>query len=174
MRASCSGGPCRARAAARGAQADKLLIVTTGSQAEPRAMLSRAAYNGARQLKLTAGDLLLYSAKMIPGNEKRITKMLNAIAQTGPEIALAKGEGLHCSGHACREELLEANTASPPPSLTLLPRKSPLAHSIALPARKQVCRANMSQANERLRTPRAVEPLCASPSATHSRAEGLR
>lgn len=39
---------------------EKLLVVTTGSQAEPRAMLSRAAYNGARNLKLTTGDLLLY------------------------------------------------------------------------------------------------------------------
>lgn len=86
---------------------ERLLVVTTGSQAEPRAMLSRAAYNGARNLKLTSSDLLLYSAKMIPGNEKRITKMLNAIAQCGPEIAMARSENLHCSGHACREELLE-------------------------------------------------------------------
>lgn len=86
---------------------ERLLVVTTGSQAEPRAMLSRAAYNGARNLKLTSGDLLLYSAKMIPGNEKRITKMLNAIAQCGPEIAMSRSENLHCSGHACREELLE-------------------------------------------------------------------
>ncbi len=86
---------------------NKLLIVTTGSQAEPRAMLSRAAYNGAKNLKLTEGDLLIYSAKMIPGNEKRVMKMLNAIAQRGPELAVGRGEVLHSSGHAHRDELTE-------------------------------------------------------------------
>jgi beta-CASP RNase J family ribonuclease len=86
---------------------NKLLIVTTGSQAEPRAMLSRAAYNGAKNLRLTAGDLLIYSAKMIPGNEKRVMKMLNAIAQRGPELAVGRGEVLHSSGHAHRDELTE-------------------------------------------------------------------
>jgi mRNA degradation ribonuclease J1/J2 len=86
---------------------NKILVVTTGSQAEPRAMLSRAAYNGAKNLKLTQGDLLLYSAKMIPGNEKRVMKMLNAIAQRGPELAVGRGEVLHSSGHAHRDELTE-------------------------------------------------------------------
>ena len=85
----------------------ELLIVTTGSQAEPRAMLSRAAFNTARQLKLSSTDLLLYSAKMIPGNEKRIMKMLNAIAQRGPSLVIGRGENLHSSGHAHQEELVE-------------------------------------------------------------------
>ena len=86
---------------------NQLLIVTTGSQAEPRAMLSRAAYNAARQLRLGSTDLLLYSAKMIPGNEKRIMKMLNAIAQRGPSLVIGRGENLHSSGHAHQEELVE-------------------------------------------------------------------
>jgi beta-CASP RNase J family ribonuclease len=86
---------------------NKLLIVTTGSQAEPRAMLSRAAYNAAKNLRLTAGDLLIYSAKMIPGNEKRVMKMLNAIAMRGPQLAVGRGEALHSSGHAHRDELTE-------------------------------------------------------------------
>ena len=86
---------------------NQLLIVTTGSQAEPRAMLSRAAFNTARQLRLSSTDLLLYSAKMIPGNEKRIMKMLNAIAQRGPSLVIGRGENLHSSGHAHQEELVE-------------------------------------------------------------------
>lgn len=90
-----------------GYASNQLLIVTTGSQAEPRAMLSRAAYNGAKNLRLSQGDLLLYSAKMIPGNEKRVMKMLNAISQRGPELAVGRGENLHSSGHAHRDELTE-------------------------------------------------------------------
>ena len=86
---------------------NKLLIVTTGSQAEPMAKLSRAAFAGARDLRLADGDLLLYSAKMIPGNEKRVMKMLNAISSKGVAIAMGRGEALHASGHAHRDELTE-------------------------------------------------------------------
>ena len=85
----------------------KLLIVTTGSQAEPRAMLSRAAYGAAKGLKISDGDLLLYSAKMIPGNEKRVMKMLNALSQRGAALAVSRSENLHASGHAHTEELSE-------------------------------------------------------------------
>lgn len=85
----------------------KLLIVTTGSQAEPRATLSRAAYGAAKNLTIGDGDLLLYSAKMIPGNEKRVMKMLNALSHRGAELAVGRGEQLHASGHAHTEELSE-------------------------------------------------------------------
>ena len=86
---------------------NELLIVTTGSQGESRAQLSQAAFGGSRLITLQPSDLLLYSAKMIPGNEKRVMRMMNAIAQRGPEIAMRKEDGLHSSGHAYREELSE-------------------------------------------------------------------
>lgn len=51
-------------------------------------------------LKLAPSDLLLYSAKVIPGNDTRVIQMMNSIAAMGPEIAMGRGENLHTSGHA--------------------------------------------------------------------------
>jgi hypothetical protein len=77
------------------------------SQAEPRAQLAQAAFGSSRLITLHPDDLVLYSAKMIPGNEKRVMRMMNAIATRGPEIAMRKEDGLHSSGHAYRDELEE-------------------------------------------------------------------
>jgi mRNA degradation ribonuclease J1/J2 len=85
----------------------ELIIVTTGSQAEPRAQLAQAAFGSSRLITLHPDDLVLYSAKMIPGNEKRVMRMMNAIAMRGPEIAMRREDGLHSSGHAYRDELEE-------------------------------------------------------------------
>ncbi|XP_078182151.1 RNA-metabolising metallo-beta-lactamase family protein isoform X2 [Carex rostrata] len=84
-----------------------LLIVTTGSQAEPRAALNLASYGGAHSLRLTKEDVILYSAKVIPGNETRVMKMFNRISELGPTIVMGKDTGLHTSGHAYRDELEE-------------------------------------------------------------------
>lgn len=85
----------------------KLLIVTTGSQGEPNAQLSRAACGASPLLTLRKEDLLLYSAKMIPGNEKKVMRMMNQIAKIGPQITMKREDGLHSSGHAHRDELDE-------------------------------------------------------------------
>ncbi|XP_058102274.1 ribonuclease J-like [Magnolia sinica] len=84
-----------------------LLIVTTGSQAEPRAALNLASFGSSHSLKLGKDDMILYSAKVIPGNENRVMKMLNRITELGPTIVMGKNEGLHTSGHAYRGELEE-------------------------------------------------------------------
>ncbi|KAH6831532.1 RNA-metabolising metallo-beta-lactamase family protein [Perilla frutescens var. hirtella] len=84
-----------------------LLIVTTGSQAEPRAALNLASHGSSHSLKLNKEDLILYSAKVIPGNETRVMKMLNRVSELGPTIVMGKNELLHTSGHAHREELDE-------------------------------------------------------------------
>ncbi|CAL5375226.1 unnamed protein product [Camellia sinensis] len=84
-----------------------LLIVTTGSQAEPRAALNLASYGSSHSLKLSKEDLILYSAKVIPGNETRVMKMLNRISEIGSTIVMGKNEQLHSSGHGYREELDE-------------------------------------------------------------------
>ncbi|KAL9673321.1 hypothetical protein QQ045_029577 [Rhodiola kirilowii] len=84
-----------------------LLIVTTGSQAEPRAALNLASYGSSHSLKLTKEDVILYSAKVIPGNESRVMKMLNRISDIGSTIVMGRNEGLHTSGHAYRDELEE-------------------------------------------------------------------
>ncbi|GLT46925.1 hypothetical protein SLA2020_206520 [Shorea laevis] len=84
-----------------------LIIVTTGSQAEPRAALNLASYGGSHSFKLTKEDVILYSAKVIPGNESRVMKMLNRISEIGSTIVMGKNEGLHTSGHGYRGELEE-------------------------------------------------------------------
>lgn len=93
---------------------NELLIVTTGSQAEPRAALALAAREASHLLKLRSSDLLLYSAKVIPGNDTRVIQMMNKIAELGPEIAMSRDEGLHTSGHAYRDELEETLRATKP------------------------------------------------------------
>ncbi|KAI4303801.1 hypothetical protein MLD38_039394 [Melastoma candidum] len=84
-----------------------LLIVTTGSQAEPRAALNLASYGSGHSLKLNKEDVILYSAKVIPGNESWVMKMMNRIAEIGSNIVMGRTAGLHASGHGYREELDE-------------------------------------------------------------------
>ncbi|KAK6250233.1 hypothetical protein SCA6_004238 [Theobroma cacao] len=83
-----------------------LIIVTTGSQAEPRAALNLASYGSSHSFKLNKEDVILYSAKVIPGNESRVMKMLNRISEIGSTIVMGKNEGLHTSGHGYRGELM--------------------------------------------------------------------
>ncbi|KAL9335353.1 hypothetical protein Peur_072534 [Populus x canadensis] len=84
-----------------------LLIVTTGSQAEPRAALNLASYGSSHAFKLNKEDVILYSAKVIPGNESRVMKMMNRISEIGSAIVMGKNELLHTSGHGYRGELEE-------------------------------------------------------------------
>lgn len=77
---------------------DEILIITTGSQGEERSALNLAAHNAAKFLQLTEHDTLVYSAKQIPGNEKRVQRMMNNIAARGPEMIFNRD--LHSSGHA--------------------------------------------------------------------------
>ena len=72
------------------------------AQAEPRAQLALAAKQSSPNLKLDKSDLLLYAARIIPGNSTRVTQMMNDIAAQGPEIAMGRSDLLHTSGHAYR------------------------------------------------------------------------
>ena len=85
----------------------ELFVVTTGSQAEQRAALNLASEGASRNLTLQPDDFIIYSAKCIPGNEKRVQKMMNRISLLGPKIAMGRGDTLHTSGHAYREEQAE-------------------------------------------------------------------
>ena len=84
---------------------NRLVIVATGSQGENMSALSRMAFDNHRQVTLTAQDRVLISASAIPGNEKAIGKIINELYRKGAEVIYDKSEGLHVSGHACREEL---------------------------------------------------------------------
>ena len=84
---------------------NRLVIVATGSQGENMSALSRMAFDNHRQVTVTALDRVLISASAIPGNEKAIGRIINELYRKGAEVVYDKSEGLHVSGHACREEL---------------------------------------------------------------------
>ena len=85
--------------------ADKIVYVCTGSQGEPRAALSRIAANDHPFVKLGKGDTVLFSSRVIPGNEKAIFKVQNALVRLGCEVITDRDEFIHVSGHPGREEL---------------------------------------------------------------------
>ena len=84
---------------------EHVLYLCTGSQGEPRAALSRIANNDHRHVDFKAGDVVIFSSKIIPGNEKGIFALQNALADDGIEIVTEKGRDIHVSGHPCRGEL---------------------------------------------------------------------
>lgn len=84
---------------------DKVTIITTGSQGEPMAALSRIASASHRKITLKKGDLVIISASPIPGNEKLISKLIDALFKKGAEVVYNLNEEVHVSGHACQEEL---------------------------------------------------------------------
>jgi ribonuclease J len=86
---------------------DHVLYLCTGSQGEPRAALSRIASGDHRTVKFGKGDVLIFSSKIIPGNEKSIFAMQNNFADQGVEIITEKDKPIHVSGHPCQEELKE-------------------------------------------------------------------
>lgn len=83
----------------------KVLYLCTGSQGEPRAALSRIAAGTHRNVKLSSGSVVIFSSKIIPGNEKSIFALQNALADQGIEIVTEKNRSIHVSGHPYQGEL---------------------------------------------------------------------
>ena len=84
---------------------NKIVIVSTGSQGENMSALYRMAFSTHKQVDIQAGDRIIISASAIPGNEKAVSRIINELYRKGAEVVYEKSEGLHVSGHACREEL---------------------------------------------------------------------
>ena len=84
---------------------DKVLFVCTGSQGEPRAALSRIAHGGHKHLTLGEGDTVIFSARMIPGNEDGIGRLHNQLVRCGVRVVTGKDHFIHVSGHPARDEL---------------------------------------------------------------------
>ena len=84
---------------------NKVVIVSTGSQGENMSALHRMAFNTHKQIDIVGGDRIIISASAIPGNEKAVSKIINELYRKGADVVYEKSEGLHVSGHACREEL---------------------------------------------------------------------
>jgi len=85
--------------------AEKILYLCTGSQGEPRAALSRVANGDHRSINLTSGDTVIFSSRVIPGNEASIFELQNLLAERGVDIVTERDRHIHVSGHPCRDEL---------------------------------------------------------------------
>ncbi len=83
----------------------ELVIITTGSQGEPMAGLSRMAFGEHKKLEIKETDMVILSAHPIPGNEKSVYRIINQLVSTGANVVYDKMAELHVSGHACQEEL---------------------------------------------------------------------
>ncbi len=84
---------------------NKVVIVSTGSQGENMSALYRMAFSTHKQVDIQTGDRIIISASAIPGNEKAVSRIINELYRKGAEVVYEKSEGLHVSGHACKEEL---------------------------------------------------------------------
>ncbi len=87
---------------------EELLVIATGSQAEPRAALARLALDDHPRLRLDPGDRVILSSRAIPGNEVEVMRMVSDLHRRGCEVILKQGEPeIHASGHAHRDEQRE-------------------------------------------------------------------
>jgi ribonuclease J len=84
---------------------DEVVIITTGSQGEPMSVLSRIATDEHKSIKVKEGDVVILSAKMIPGNERSIGRIINHLFRRGADVIYEKVSEIHVSGHASKEEL---------------------------------------------------------------------
>ena len=83
----------------------EITLITTGSQGEPMSALYRIAFSEHDKVKLTSNDIVVLSSSAIPGNEKFVGKIVNALIRNGVKVVNDSVEDVHVSGHACREEI---------------------------------------------------------------------
>ncbi len=81
---------------------EKIVLITTGSQGEAMAALSRMASNAHKKISIQPGDTVILSSSPIPGNEKAVSKIINELSMMGAKVVY---QDTHVSGHACQEEL---------------------------------------------------------------------
>ncbi|HEY9847295.1 MAG TPA: ribonuclease J, partial [Candidatus Caenarcaniphilales bacterium] len=83
---------------------DQVLILTTGSQGELMAALTRIARREHRQIKIRQGDTVVLSANPIPGNTLAVVKTIDQLMMQGAQVIYGREQGIHVSGHACQED----------------------------------------------------------------------
>ena len=81
---------------------EQIVLITTGSQGESMAALSRMASNLHRKVQIQAGDCVVFSSSPIPGNEKSVARVINELGRKGAKVIF---QDTHVSGHACQEEI---------------------------------------------------------------------
>ena len=93
---------------------EQVCIISTGSQGEPMSALTRIAMDDHKQIKLERGDTVILSSRVIPGNERTISELINHLYRRGAEVFHERVSEVHVSGHASQEELkLMLNTVRP-------------------------------------------------------------
>jgi ribonuclease J len=85
----------------------EVLMICTGSQGEPRSALSRIANDDHPEVVLEPGDAVVFSSRVIPGNELAIGRLKNRLVGLGIEVISAGANGIHVSGHPARDELVQ-------------------------------------------------------------------
>jgi ribonuclease J len=96
---------------------NKALVLLTGSQGEERAALSRTAEHDHPHLSLTRGDTVVFSSRIIPGNERGVLRIMNKLAATGIKIITDADAPIHVSGHPRRGELVHLYSALKPTTI---------------------------------------------------------
>lgn len=81
---------------------DKVVLITTGSQGESMAALSRMAANIHKKVTIKPNDTIIFSSNPIPGNEKAVSRVINELSRKGADVIF---QDAHVSGHACQEEI---------------------------------------------------------------------
>ncbi|MBN8532368.1 MAG: ribonuclease J [Alphaproteobacteria bacterium] len=85
----------------------EVLFICTGSQGEPRAAIAKISRDEHPVVKLTPGDAVIFSSRVIPGNERKLYRMFNTFVRRGIETITEKDHFVHVSGHPAREELIK-------------------------------------------------------------------
>ena len=84
---------------------EDITLITTGSQGEPMSALYRIAFSEHDKVKISPRDVVVLSSSAIPGNERLVGKIINALVKNGVKVVNDSTEDVHVSGHACREEI---------------------------------------------------------------------
>src|SRR5207237_10195748 len=84
---------------------DKILLICTGSQGEPRAALARIAREDHPNITLDEGDVVVFSSRILPGTENAIGRLQNALVRLGIEVVTEADHFVHVSGHPAQDEL---------------------------------------------------------------------
>lgn len=84
---------------------ENLLLICTGSQGEPLAAMNKLANETHHKLKISKGDTVIFSSKIIPGNDKRIYALMNKLCKRGIEVLTERDHFVHVSGHPARQEV---------------------------------------------------------------------
>ncbi len=87
--------------------AKKIVMIATGTQAEPRSVLYRLSLNDHPETQIHPGDTVILSSRFIPGNERNISHLINNLYRRGAEVIDSDMADVHCSGHAYQDEQIE-------------------------------------------------------------------